>query len=238
MKSVAIIPIHSFSNRLKDKVSLKINDKTLAQLTYEQVIKAQNIDEVFFATNEQKLLNLCKEFTDNILMTKLEHNTGTDRVAEANEIIQGEIVINVQVDEVFVSPKLIDKLVELTQKYPVTSAMSKIKDFEDLKSPNTVKVVTDKNQNAIYFSRAIIPFLGNGEKQIEDKNYYSHIGIYGFRKEILKKFNSLQRSELEKIENLEQLRLIENGIGIKMLKTTDAHFAINSLKDYEKAISN
>ena len=245
LKTIVVIPARLNSTRLPDKVLLDLNGKTVVQRVYEQCLKAKNIDVVYIATDSEDVKSSCKLFTENIIMTDETHQSGTDRIAQAVKNIDCDVVINVQGDEPFIEPSLIEKLAgSFNDDVKMASAMHKIKKVEDLKSTNVVKVTIDKNSNALYFSRSIIPhhrdewdsLLNHHEFIPEPLNFYRHLGVYGYTKEFLLEYSSMEQSYLERLEKLEQLRVLENGYNIKMIETDYNSIGIDTQKDYDKAL--
>ena len=245
MRKVVIIPARLNSSRLPRKILLDLKGKSVIERVFIQAKKAKNIDEVYIATDSEEVFDEVKKFTSNCIMTK-EHNSGTDRIAEAAKNIDCDIVINVQGDEPFMDPNLIEKLADVLENndIPMASAMHLIKSVEDLKNPNVVKVIINKFNEAIYFSRSIIPHhrdewdsLLNHHKVIpEPLKFYRHLGIYGYKKEFLLKYANMEMTYLERLEKLEQLRVIENGYKIKMIETDYNSIGIDTQKDYENAL--
>lgn len=246
MKKIVVIPARLNSTRLPNKVLLDLNGKSVLQRVYEQCQKAQNIDEVYIATDSQKVKKVCQKFTQNIIITDEKHQSGTDRIAEAIEKINCDIVINVQGDEPFIEPSLIEDIVKSFKNSDIvmTSAMHKISEVSELKNPNVVKVTIDNNNNALYFSRSIIPHhrdewdaLLNHHINIPSPlKFYRHLGIYGYKKDFLIKYSQMQQSYLERLEKLEQLRVLENGYKIKMIETNYNSIGIDTQEDYDKAL--
>lgn len=246
MKKVIVIPARLNSSRLPNKVLLDLKGKSVVQRVYERCIQAKNIDEVYIATDSIEVKKACEKFTQNIIMTKDTHESGTDRIAEAVESIECDVVINVQGDEPFIDVKLIEELAGQFEKNDIkmASSMHKIKLVEDLKNPNVVKVNVDKNMDAIYFSRSIIPhhrdegdaLLNHHTAIPEPLRFYRHLGIYGYTKEFIKIYSDLEVSYLERLEKLEQLRVIENGYKIKMVETDYNSIGIDTMEDYNKVL--
>lgn len=245
MKTIVVIPARLDSTRLPNKVLLDLYGKTVVQRVYEQCLKAKNIDAVYIATDSEEVKVSCKSFTDNIIMTDETHQSGTDRIAQAVQKIECDVVINVQGDEPFIEPLLIEKLANsFNDDIKMVSVMHKIKKVENLKNSNVVKVTIDKNSNALYFSRSIIPhhrdewdsLLNHYELIPEPLSFYRHLGLYGYTKEFLLKYSKMEQSYLEKLEKLEQLRVLENGYKIKMIETEYHSIGIDTQKDYEKAL--
>ena len=244
MKKVIVIPARLDSSRLPKKVLLDLNGKTVLQRVYEQCLKVKNVDEVYIATDSLEIKEVCETFTDNVIITKSTHQSGTDRIGEAISSIDCDIVINVQGDEPFIEPSLIEALVNSfsNSEISMSSAMSKINNVKDLQNSNVVKVVVDHHNNALFFSRSLLPYprdvkeISIAKEVIEKYQFFRHIGIYGYRKEFLLHYVNMEQSPLEKIEKLEQLRALENGFKIKMIETDSSLMGIDSLEDYEEAL--
>ena len=244
MKKVIVIPARLDSSRLPKKVLLDLKGKTVLQRVYEQCLKVKNVDEVYIATDSLEIKEVCETFTDNVIITKSTHQSGTDRIGEAISSIDCDIVINVQGDEPFIEPSLIEALVNLfsNSEISMASAMSKINNIKDLQNTNVVKVVTDFHNNALFFSRSMLPFprdvkeILSSNEVLEKYQFFRHIGIYGYRKEFLLHYVNMEQSSLEKIEKLEQLRALENGFKIKMIETDSSLMGIDTLEDYEEAL--
>ncbi|MDA8762419.1 3-deoxy-manno-octulosonate cytidylyltransferase [Flavobacteriaceae bacterium] len=244
MKKVIVIPARLDSSRLPKKVLLDLKGKTVIQRVYEQCLKVKNIDGVYIATDSTEIEGVCRSFTDHIILTKSSHQSGTDRIGEAVLGIDCDIVVNVQGDEPFIDPNLIEELVHSFDHDQVSmaSAMSKIENIKDLQDPNVVKVVVDTQNNAIYFSRAPIPFPRDHQEiiysneELKKHNFFRHIGIYGYQKDFLAKYIKMEQTNLEKLEKLEQLRVIENGFKIKMIEAASSLIGIDTQEDYEEAL--
>ena len=244
MKKVIIIPARLDSSRLPKKVLLDLKGKTVIQRVYEQCLKVKNVDGVYIATDSIEIKEVCETFTDKVIITKSTHQSGTDRIGEAVSAIACDIVINVQGDEPFIEPSLIEALVNSFSNSDISmsSAMSKINNIKDLQNTNVVKVVTDLHNNALFFSRSLIPFprdvkeISTAKEVLEKCQFYRHIGIYGYRKDFLLKFVNMEQSYLEKVEKLEQLRALENGFKIKMIEANSSLIGIDTQEDYEEAL--
>ena len=244
MKKVIIIPARLDSSRLPKKVLLDLKGKTVIQRVYEQCLKVKNVDGVYIATDSIEIKEVCETFTNNVIITKSTHKSGTDRIGEAVSAIDCDIVINVQGDEPFIEPSLIEALVNSFSNSDISmsSAMSKINNVKDLQNTNVVKVVTDLHNNALFFSRSLIPFprdvkeISTANEVIEESQFFRHIGIYGYRKDFLLHFVNLEQSNLEKVEKLEQLRALENGFKIKMIEANSSLIGIDTQEDYEEAL--
>ena len=244
MKKVIVIPARLDSSRLPKKVLLDLKGKTVIQRVYEQCLKVKNIDGVYIATDSTEIEGVCRSFTDHIILTKSSHQSGTDRIGEAVAGIDCDIIVNVQGDEPFIDPNLIEELVHSfdDDQVSMASAMSKIENIKDLQDPNVVKVVVDTQNNAIYFSRAPIPFPRDHQEiiysneELKKHNFFRHIGIYGYQKDFLAKYIKMEQTNLEKLEKLEQLRVIENGFKIKMIEAASSLIGIDTQEDYEEAL--
>lgn len=245
MKKIIVIPARLHSTRLPNKILLDLNGKTILQRVYEQCKKV-NDAVVHIAVDSYKVKKSCLEYTQNVIMTSVKHKSGTDRVREAVKPLDFDAVINVQADEPFISPALIDNLFKELEnkKVKVVTACERLFKSEELFDPNIVKVVMDNESNALYFSRSCIPnirennqLLVNEKKFFKSEIFYKHLGIYGFKKNFLTKYSSLDNSNLEKLEMLEQLRILQNGYKIKMLETQHKSLGIDTEDDYIKALS-
>ena len=244
MKKIIVIPARLSSTRLPNKVLLALKGKTILQRVYEQCVKVSGV-VVFIATDSLKVKKSCLEYTQNVIMTSVEHQSGTDRITEAVKGLDYEAVINVQGDEPFISPLLIEGLFKELEdeKVKVVSACERLLTSEELFDPNVVKVVKDKENNALYFSRSCIPHIrDNSQLLIDEKKFfesavfYKHVGIYGYKKDFLVKYSMLDNSNLEKLEMLEQLRILESGFKIKVLETKYKSIGIDTEDDYQKAL--
>ena len=247
MKTIVIIPARLNSSRLPNKVLLDLKGKTVVQRVYEQCLKANNIDHVYIATDSSIVAEACQSFTDDIIPTQSSHESGTDRIAEAVNQLKCDYVVNVQGDEPFIEPQLIEQIANTLmsdEKILMSSAMHRINTVNELKNPNVVKVTVTDNNDALYFSRSIIPHhrdewdtLLNHHINIPDAlNFYRHLGIYGYSKEFLLYFSKMEQGYLERLEKLEQLRVLEKGFKIKMIETNYNSIGIDTQADYEKAL--
>jgi len=217
----------------------------MIQWTYESAKKATTIETVMVATDDERILNVVKGFGGHAIMTSPTHLSGTDRLAEAVRNVDCEIVVNVQGDEPLIRPAQIDQLVTGLQgdsRADMATLMTTIRDREELVSPHVVKVVTNREGFALYFSRSPLPFLREEwndlnsirDDHIPDKGFFKHIGIYGYRKPFLLTFSSLQPTPLELREELEQLRALENGYRIKVMVTEYDSQHVDTEEDLKK----
>lgn len=241
MKRVIIIPARLTSTRLPRKVLLDLRGKTVIQRVYEQCVKVKNCD-VFIATDDVEVKEICSSFTKNVIMTSVEHESGTDRIAEAVSDLECDVVVNVQGDEPFINHNLITELFNVFEKstdIKMSSVMEDIIDNEDINNPNVVKVVVDKNKNALYFSRSAVPFIRDEKDKanlLSKSVFFKHVGIYGYRRDFLLEYSKIPKSILENLEKLEQLRVLENGYKIRMIKTSYESLGIDTIEDYNKAL--
>jgi 3-deoxy-manno-octulosonate cytidylyltransferase (CMP-KDO synthetase) len=234
-KSAIIIPARLQSTRLQNKVLLDICGKTLIERVYERVQLAKLSKRVVVATDSEEVKREVESFGGEAVMTLSTHQSGTDRVAEVVEQLDDvDFVINLQGDEPLIDPNLIDSLQELflqDEKREIEFATARhLISEEDAQNPNIVKVIVDKNSDAIYFSRSPIPFHRDGDEEIR---YFQHIGIYGYRKEFLQKYANMEQTTLEKAEKLEQLRAVENGYKIRVIETEYRSIGVDTAEDLE-----
>jgi len=240
----AIIPARYASTRFPGKPLVKIGSKTMIQRVYEQASKA--VELVYVATDDERIMKAVTSFGGKAVMTSADHFSGTDRCAEAAGIISGEtgmnidIILNIQGDEPFVNPDQIELLKSCFNDNTVQIAtlVRKTEPGEDIFNPNHVKVVLDASGNAIYFSRAAIPYLRGTDisKWSYEHVYYKHLGLYAYTTEVLSKITLMKRSLLESAESLEQNRWIENGIKIRTAVTTYESISIDTPEDLERAL--
>ena len=237
MKIIAVIPARYASTRFHAKLMEDLGGKTVILRTYEAAKKSNLFDDVFVVTDSDLIF---KEITSNggkSIMSIKEHESGSDRIAEAVENMDVDIVVNVQGDEPFIDTEALEKLIEVYKNDPekkvdLASLMSEIKDEADINNPNNVKVVVNQNGFALYFSRSVIPYPREVNVGVR---YMKHIGIYAFRKQALMDFYNLPMKSLEASEKLEQLRYLEFGKSIKMVETSHIGIGIDTKEDLEKA---
>ncbi|MEP7197751.1 MAG: 3-deoxy-manno-octulosonate cytidylyltransferase [Saprospiraceae bacterium] len=240
MKVLAIIPARLNSTRLPKKVLRQINGKSLIRRVYEQVQLCENLHEIIVAVDSMEVADHLNSFGARWLMTSDNHISGTDRCSEVlRQKQEFTHVINIQGDEPFIDPLAINQLIDLlkNEENKIVSLMSPIVDNHDFINPNVVKVVVNNKFNALYFSRATIPFQRSiSEIQEINTSSYRHIGIYGFEANTLLQITQLPSGNLEKIEQLEQLRWLENSYSIKMGISHFKSLGIDTEDDLNKAI--
>ncbi|MBI4683268.1 MAG: 3-deoxy-manno-octulosonate cytidylyltransferase [Nitrospirae bacterium] len=249
---VVIIPSRYNATRFPGKPLALLNDKPIIQHVYEQASRASLVDDVMVATDDKRIYDAVINFKGKAVMTSGSHESGTDRVAEAAGNLDCELVINVQGDEPFIKPEMIDDTVNMLNndhRTSISTLSRKVTDMQEIFSPHVVKVVVDDEGFALYFSRAPIPYHRDEfselrvtsyelqDAQIKNCNleFYKHIGVYGYRKDALMNFTSLKQCRLEKIEKLEQLRALNAGMKIKVKETKFDTFGIDTKEDLRKA---
>ena len=232
MKILCVIPARYASTRLPGKPLADIVGKPMIQQVNERSAQSTIPQQVVVATDDEKVFQAVQQFGGKVVMTSSEHQTGTDRLAEvASKYAEVDVIINVQGDEPLIDPKVIDELAQefLNDTALQMASVMSIMDTEDYQNPNAVKVVTDLNNNALYFSRSLLPYPRVAGKA----NVYKHIGIYAYKKDFLLKFAKLEPTPLEQSESLEQLRALENGYKIKMIKTKSKFIGVDSIEDLQ-----
>jgi 3-deoxy-manno-octulosonate cytidylyltransferase (CMP-KDO synthetase) len=237
MKIIGIIPSRFGSSRFPGKPLIDLVGKSMIQRVYEQACKAKSLTKVIVATDDQRIYDHILSFGGNVMMTSSDHQSGTDRCNEVIEKLNEEVdvVINIQGDEPFINPEQIDLLAKCFdgKNTELATLITQTEDPNQIHNINRIKVVIDKNDVALYFSRAALPFM-KGTQPGEwgaIHLYYLHIGIYGYRADILKAITKLPMSSLEKAESLEQLRWLENGYRIKVAHTNHDSYSIDSPED-------
>ena len=241
LRFVAIIPARYASTRFPGKPLVDIGGKTMIQRVYDQVSK--ELDDVYVATDDQRIFDKVLSFGGKVIMTSDAHRSGTDRCYEAFTKLEDwfDVVINVQGDEPFIQPEQIEALKNCfaDDETQIATLVKKITDkdgVEVLFNPNSPKVVIDKQNNALYFSRSPIPYKrGSDEKNwMAEHDYYKHVGVYAYRSEVLSQIVQMPPSKLELAESLEQLRWLENGLKIKAGFTEVETVGIDTPEDLEK----
>ena len=236
MNIVAVIPARYAATRFPGKLMKLLGNKSIIRHVYDNTRETGLFKDVFVVTDSDIIY---REITTNggkAIMSKKEHESGSDRIAEAIADMNVDVIVNVQGDEPFIKKEPLDKLIRLFADPEVEVASLKRKiSKEEAGNPNNVKVVTDKWGYALYFSRSIIPFQRDKEMNAE---YFLHVGVYAYKKDVLMNFTRWPQSALEKTERLEQLRYLENGIQIKIAETDYNNIAIDTPEDLERAEKN
>jgi len=236
MDVIGVIPARYSSTRFAGKVLADIMGKPMLQHVWERAKQSRMLDDLIIACDNELILKAASEFGAKAVMTSKEHACGTDRITEVVNPLDVKVIINIQGDEPLIHPMMIDSVARaLLEDSNVNMAtiMKKIEDSIQVFDPNVVKVVVDRNNFALYFSRAPIPFLAPNA-EIEQVTYYKHIGLYAYTKDFLFTYKNLPSSNLEKTEKLEQLRVLSEGFKIKMIETTFDTVGVDTLEDLEK----
>jgi 3-deoxy-manno-octulosonate cytidylyltransferase (CMP-KDO synthetase) len=234
LKNIAVIPARYEATRFPGKLMQLLGEKTVIVRTYEAALATGLFDEVIVATDSIIIKTEIEKAGGKVVMTKPDHESGTDRIAEAVEDISFDVVVNVQGDTPFINKSALEKLVALfnDEDVHVASLMDVIANADALADPNVVKVCVDKKNNALFFSRSVIPYPRNENIAVI---HYRHIGVYAFRKKALQQFTQWQITPIEDAEKIECLRFLENGMQLRMALTEPIGVDINTPEDLEKA---
>lgn len=232
--AIGIIPARYGSTRLPGKALIPLCGKPLIQWVYERAAKATTLSSLVVATDDVRIRDVVKDFGGQVVMTRADHPSGTDRIAEAAEKLHGDVIINIQGDEPLIEPGLIDDLGLILKNYPyidMATAASPIQHMHELENPSVVKVVWDRDNCAMYFSRAAIPHIRDGEFPPAETAHWRHIGIYAYRRKFLQKLVTEPPSPLELLEKLEQLRALHIKGGIKVIATAHRALGVDTPED-------
>ncbi len=232
-RCVGIIPARLAATRLPNKPLLDICGKPMIQWVYERAQAASLLDEVMVATPDEQIFDAVEAFGGKAVMTSAAHRSGTDRLAEVARTLETDVIVNIQGDEPLLDPKAIDLLTQTmieSPDVPMGSMMCPISDEHEENDPAVVKVVTDRNGLALYFSRSRIPYPRHAEAAQACK----HIGIYAYRRDFLIAYSEMEPTPLEQAESLEQLRALENGFRIKMVQTDFSPTSVDTPEDLER----
>lgn len=235
LKIVGVIPARLGSTRLPNKVLLPIAGKPMIQHVWEQAKKIRGLDAVVIACDDQKILDEVAKFGGKAVLTRVDHPNGTSRIEEAVEKTDVEIVVNIQGDQPLLDSLAIEALADFLRNnpaVPMATLAIQSTDAAEYRNPNVVKVVQDASGKALYFSRSPVPFLRDSEMTPE---FWKHIGVYGYRKDFLKKFVSWPAGRLEEIEKLEQLRVLERGYPIQVIETKQDFISVDTAEDLKQA---
>lgn len=234
MKAICVIPARYSSTRLPGKPLKDICGKPMICRVFERASRAQSVAEVIVATDDQRILQAVEKNFGRAMMTRADHKTGTDRLAEvAAHFVDADVIVNVQGDEPLIEPALIDELVAeflRDSELQMATVATELTDADEMHNPNNVKVVVDKMDNALYFSRSLIPFPRNAAKS----PVYKHIGIYAYRRQFLIDYAKMQPTPLEQAESLEQLRALENGFKIRVIKSACRFIGVDTAEDLQR----
>jgi len=246
MKITAIIPARYASTRFEGKALADVLGKPMVQRVYERTARASLVSEVIVATDDERIAAAVKAFGGRVEMTDRGHETGTDRLAEVAARSDADIIVNVQGDEPLIEPAMIDEAVRPLVDDPaiqMATLKTRIKTLHDFLSPNVVKVVTDWEGNALYFSRSPLPNFRDKWNDLKDEKFatgrllcYRHVGLYVYRRDFLLQYAQMSPTYLELAEKLEQLRVLENGYRIKVVETEYESIGVDTPFDLEKVI--
>ncbi len=233
MKIVGVIPARYESSRFPGKPLVDICGKPMIWWVYQQVKKVKEIDEAYVATDDERIVKVCKQYNINVIMTSKKHKTGTDRIGEVSEKIKADLYVNIQGDEPMLEPETISKAIQPffeDKTLQVSNLMTKIKDPVDFINFTVPKVITNKNNIGIYLTRAAAPY----PKGSIDYPCYKQVCVYGFKPDALKFFCNNTRGKIEQIEDIEILRFIEAGIKVQYIEVESDTVAVDTQKDLEK----
>ncbi len=236
MDVIGVIPARYSSKRFEGKVLVSILGKPMIQHVWERAKQALFLEDLIIACDDERVIKIASEFGAKVVFTAKAHASGTDRICEVINPLEVRIVINIQADEPLVHPTMIDSLASSLMEDSslcMATLMKRIEDSEEIIDPNVVKVVTDKDNFALYFSRTPIPYRAESSK-IKETVYYKHIGLYGYTKDFLFIYKNLAVSDLEKTEMLEQLRVLEEGYRIKVLETRYDTIGVDTPEDLKR----
>ncbi len=241
MKILGIIPARFASSRFPGKPLADIGGKSMIQRVYEQALKAKSLSKVVVATDDPRILDHVISFGGDACITSESHPSGTDRCFEALQKVGGsskyDYIINIQGDEPFIDPEIIDQLSKILDfKTEIATAVKKISDYESLFNPNVVKAVLSMRKQCLYFSRQTVPYVRGYEPEtwLEHANFYKHIGIYAYRSDVLEQISHIPTSILEDTEKLEQLRWLGYGYKIYATVTNYESIGVDTPEDLEK----
>ena len=231
MKAICVIPARYSSTRLPGKPLKLIAGVPMICRVYDRASQAKLIDKAIVATDDERIFKAVKEYGGEVMMTRADHPTGTDRLAEVAAAFDDvDVIVNVQGDEPLIEPSLIDDLISLFNDdidLQMATVSTELKEESEINNPNNVKVISDLNGYALYFSRSVIPYPRNTGKS----KVYKHIGIYAYRRDFLLKYAKMSPTPLEQSESLEQLRALENGYKIKVLKSDNQFIGVDTEED-------
>lgn len=227
MKIIGVIPARYRSSRFPGKPLVSICGKPMIYWVYQQALKVQEFDEIYVATDDERIKSACEEHHMNVIMTSDKHETGSDRVAEVAAKIEGDLFVNVQGDEPVINPEMIREVISIFLEDDTVyfgSLKKEITDPDEIKASSTVKVVTDDNGDAMYFSRSVIP---SNIKDGQLARIFRHVGIYAYKREFLKTFSEMEQTELELGEGIEPLRAMQKGYKIRLKETTYSSIGVD-----------
>jgi 3-deoxy-manno-octulosonate cytidylyltransferase (CMP-KDO synthetase) len=236
VRTIALVPARLESTRLEKKLLSLISNTPLIVLTVKNLINSKLFDEVCVITDSDEIIDILIKYSIKFFKSKGNHDTGTDRISEFANKFNCDVIINVQGDEPFINKSDLNLIInnfknDNTNEIEAISLKTNIKNIDEIEDSSNVKVITDSNSNAIYFSRNPIPHNRSGN----NVKYFKHIGVYAFRKNALIKFSKLKKSKLEQAEMIEAIRFIDNGMKIKILEVFNNYIGIDTIEDLKKA---
>ncbi len=237
MDVIGVIPARYASSRLEGKVLIDIAGKPMIRHVWERARKAKLLDDLLVACDDERIAETVKGFGGKAVMTAKAHTCGTDRIAEVVYPLDAAAVVNIQADEPLLQPVMVDQLAQALLEedpVPMVTLAKRIEKQEEIIDPNVVKVVFDRNNLALYFSRSPIPHRA-ANSEVEAPVYYKHIGMYGYTKDFLFTYKNMPPSSLERTEKLEQLRVLEAGCRIKVIETRYETVGVDTAWDLERA---
>lgn len=236
MKFLGVIPARYGSTRFEGKPLELIHGKTMIEWVYKRTLLS-NLDKVVVATDDERIEKVVKSFGGEVIMTSKSHETGTDRIAEVAKVYNDfDVIVNVQGDEPLIESSMINSLMEPFNNEPnlkMATLKYRLDSMEDVDNTNNVKVITDKNDYAMYFSRSPIPF----PRKLNENIYFKHIGVYAYKKDFVLEYAKMPQTALEVSESLEQLRVLENGYKIKVIETKHKVLGVDTPEDLVKVIN-
>lgn len=234
MNAIGVIPARYKSTRFEGKVLAEICGRPMIQYVWEAAKKASTLEDVIIACDDERVLNAVIAFGGKAVLTAKLHQSGTDRISEVVNPIDVKVVVNIQADEPLLHPSMIDDITRPLLEDPainMATLIKRIEDEEELKNANIVKVVKDRHDFALYFSRFSIPYIRQASNKTKKPVFYKHIGLYSYTKDFLFTFTHLLPSDLENAEALEQLRVLENGYRIKVVETNFDTIGVDTPED-------
>jgi len=237
-KVLAVIPARFASTRFPQKMLAELQGKPLVFHAYQQATQAALVTDALVATDDERIALALKPFDVPVMMTRPDHPSGTDRIAEIAQNSDAEIIVNVQGDEPLIDPAIIDQTIEpllRDSSLLMATARTPLTHIEDIQNPNIVKVICNQQGHALYFSRSPIPHIRDAQDRHQAMSvYWQHVGLYAYRRDFLLQFHKMAQTPLEKLERLEQLRALENGIKIAVVDTSYKSIGVDTPEDLER----
>ena len=233
MKFLGVIPSRYASTRLEGKPLKDICGHTMVEWVYKRALKSK-LDKVVIATDDERIMDEVKSFGGNAILTRTDHLNGTSRIAEVCETYTDyDVIVNIQGDEPLIEPDMINAIIDSfieDTSITMSTLKHKLTNMAEIENPNAVKVITDKNGFAVYFSRSVIPY----PRKLNMDNYYKHVGIYGYKRDFVMEYAKMPSTPLELSESLEQLRVLENGYKIKVIETLHKIIGVDTQEELDR----